>query len=384
MLIAPPAPRHEAEVLIAEARHRQRRRRWAIAIVVVITAIAALTGWALTRNPQQPRPPAGSHLNAQPGQGTDPTLTLSRPASLTAGPHGLLYIADDSRNMIFARHSDGRITVVAGTGTRGYSGDGHLAIHAQLNDPAGMIYDTETHTLYVADSGNNRVRAIDSHGTIRTVVGSGRHEGWAPSGTQAFTADLPDPAALAISQSGQLYATNGSEVVRLNPSGTLTHIAGTNHGPQGVVGIGGPASHASVDGADGLAFDGRGDLYLTGTNTKALLVITPTGQIRDVCPYCLYPRGNAGIVTAPNGHVIAMAPLAIYRYPSLRTRRTVINFAHTGPIGGIHGVSPAGIAILPNGAVFIDTNPNGGYSNAAGIIKISAVTTRTHVVWRRS
>jgi sugar lactone lactonase YvrE len=384
MSIAPPATRHDADLLIAEARDRQRRRRRAIAIVMVIAVLGALAGWGLTRHHRpSPRPIATPPQRTQVNEAAKAVHTLSRPATLAAGPHGLLYIADDSRNMIFARHPNGHYTVIAGTGTKGFSGDGHRAVNAELNGPAGMAYDSSARTLYLTDANNNRVRAINSRGVIHTVIGGAHHRRWVPSGARALAAGLPDPLALAISPSGRLYATNGSEVVRLNPSGTLTHIAGTRKGPQGVVGIGGPAIHASIDGADGLAFDDRGDLYLTGENTKALLAITPNGQMRDLCPSCLYPRGNAGIVTASNGSVIAMAPTAIYQYSKFDTRRTLINFARTGPIGGIRNVSPAGIAILPNGSIYIDTDDRAGYSNATGIIKIAPGGHHTEAVWKR-
>jgi len=385
MSIAPPATRHEVEVLIAEARRRQRRRRQALAAVLLAAGSAALIVWIVPRHgPVHRSRPANVTSPHRANQAIQPTRELYQPAALAAGPHGEVFVADDTRNMIFALHRDGRITIVAGTGTQGFSGDGGQASRAALNDPAGIAYDAKTHTLYLADSGNNRVRAVNARGNIRTVVGGAHgNRGWVPSGTPARRADFPAPLAVAFSPSGELYASNGTEVIRLSPSGTLTHIAGTRRGPQGVVGVGGPATRASIDGSDGLAFDHSGDLYLTGENTKALLAITPAGRMRDLCSYCLYPRGNAGIVTSPHGEVLAMAPTAIYQYQSLAKRHTVINFSHVSPVDGVRGVSPAGIAVSATGVIYIDTNPNDGYSNSASIIEVGRFGA-AHVVWRRS
>jgi DNA-binding beta-propeller fold protein YncE len=367
MQVAPPELRPGPDVLIPEARQRQRRRRWTVALLLVSIGVSATIGYTAihgtsgsppptTRAVPAPRPVTPTHA----GRGVD------RPATLAAGPHGLLYIADDTRNMIFARHLDGSFSVVAGTGRRGFSGDGHLATEAELNHPAGMTYDTATSTLYVADTGNNRVRAIDSRGVIHTI------------------ARLSHPAAVALSPTGALFVTNGAEVARVDQAtGTLTHVAGRSSNGAGLRGIGGPAARASVDGADGLALGRDGYLYLTGSNTKALLAVSRDGRMRDICSYCLYPRGTAGIITAPDGSIIAMAPTAIYRYTSPRTRQTVVNFATAGPVDGVGHVSPAGIAIATDGTIYVDTDDRAGYSSKTAIIEIPSGSATGHVIWLR-
>jgi DNA-binding beta-propeller fold protein YncE len=384
MQLAPPEVRYDAELLIVEARRRARRRRVAIATIVVVAAGAGLAGYAMSR--PSPTPPAASHPVGTATQAPSPTRpapatrTLSRPATLAIGRHGLLYIADDSRNMIFARHADGRITVVAGTGRRGFSGDGGPASRAMLDHPAGMAYDRGTHTLFVADAGNNRVRAINAQGVIRTVAGSGR-SGWVRSKTPARQANLDDPLAVALSPGGRLLITTDLEVLRLDPSGRLTRIAGIQTSA-GISRMDGPASRASTDSADGLAFDRHGDLYLTGFATKGLLAITPNGRMHDLTSYTMYPRGDAGIVTAPDGSVIIMNTQQIDRYTSPEHWQVLVNFARTGPIDGVRAIVPTGLAISRHGTIYIDTSDRDGWTNKTSIMAISPNMHQVRVIWR--
>jgi DNA-binding beta-propeller fold protein YncE len=382
MQVAPPQPRHDADVLIPEARQRQRRRRW-VSGLALLALVVAVVGYLTIAPHSSPTRPRAAQLPPRASIGAPGSLTsLDRPATLTIGAHGLLYIADDTRNMIFARHPDGRFTVVAGTGRKGFSGDGGPAADAALNHPAGMTYDRATHTLYVADSGNDRIRAINAHGIIRTVAGGGRRA-WVRSGTLALQAKLYGMTAVAVSPAGRLFIVDELQLLRLNTSGTLTDIAGLPN-RAGVVGIGRRAVDASTDSADGLAFDRHGDLFLTGFATKSLLAITPSGRMRLVSSQSVYPRGDAGIVTAPDGSVIVMQPTKIVRYTSLRSHQTLVNFASTGPIDGVRDVSPNGIAITANGTIYVDTDDRAGYSSATAIIRIPANSQVGHVIWRRS
>ncbi len=103
-------------------------------------------------------------------------------------------------------------------------------------------------TLYFADAGNNRIRAISPWGTIRTVAGDGNF-GWVGSGASALAASLGGPAAVTIGPDHRLYiaVADSSEVLRLSRDGTLTKIAGVRR-YAGLYGIGGPATEASADG----------------------------------------------------------------------------------------------------------------------------------------
>jgi DNA-binding beta-propeller fold protein YncE len=344
-------------------------------------AVAVVAVVSCTANSAPPPPTASEQSYPSTAAPSHPvSRSLVQPAALAAGPDRVLFIADDSRHMIFARHSDGRITVVAGTGVRGYSGDGGPATAAQLNDPSGVVYDQKTATLYVADTGNNRVRAIGRSGRIHTVAGTG-HTGWVGTTATANTANLTAPTAVTLSPRGQLYIACDLETLRLD-AGRLTRTAGTRRSA-GISGVGGPARDASTDSANGLAFDAAGNLYLTGSATKGLLLITATGHLHLLCGSCFYPRGNAGVVTAPNGSVLAMNTRKIYRFESPTQRSVLINFATHKQIDDLRAIVPTGLAVELDGTIYIDTNENGGFTNATTLIALAPGAAHPTVVWRR-
>jgi sugar lactone lactonase YvrE len=146
---------------------------------------------------------------------------------------------------------------------------------------------------------------------------------------------------------------------------------------QGIYGIGGPATRASVDGPDGLAFDSRGDLFLGGFNTKALLMITPGGTMRLVDD-AFYPRGAGGLVTAPNGTVLAMETTRVVRVSPTGVR-TVVDFLQR-KVGGIKHFLPNGIAVAPNGDVYLDTDNGNGWVDRTALIVVHP-NGRIRVLW---
>lgn len=142
---------------------------------------------------------------------------VARPAGLALGGQGNLYIADSGSNRIREVGLDGAVRTVAGAGTAGFSGDGGQAAQAQLNAPTGVAVDAAG-TLLIADTGNNRVRRVSSDGIITTVVGSGA-KGFSGDGGLPIRAQLSGPTGVAIGPDGSLYiADSGNDRVRkINP-----------------------------------------------------------------------------------------------------------------------------------------------------------------------
>lgn len=97
----------------------------------------------------------------------------------------------------------GRFAVIAGNGKADFSGDGGPAARASLNDPGGIAV-ARSGTLYFAEMGNNRIRAVSASGTIITVAGTGRWGGWVASGTPARRASLGDPSDVTLGPGGVL------------------------------------------------------------------------------------------------------------------------------------------------------------------------------------
>jgi hypothetical protein len=308
------------------------------------------------------------------GRPAESSVEPLAPSALAVGPGGRLYIADDQRDQILALLPDGSFTVLAGTGTAGFSGDGGPAVEAEINDPAGMVV-TADGTIYFADEGNERVRMITPGGIITTVAGDGRWQAGVSNGTPAREAQL-DPTAVAIGPDGELYiACEGNDqVLRLTPGGRLDIVVGpVDDKFAGPSGIGGPAVLASPDSPNGLAFDRAGDLFISGDATKDLLMVDIYGVMHRLRPYFrFYARGPGGLTTAANGAVYGMDDLAIVRV-SAAGETTFINFLDH-PLFGKDGGAflPNGIAIGADGVIYTDTDGVNGYSSVAAIVAIAA------------
>ena len=328
-------------------------------------------------------PVAAAASMAAPGRGhaSGGTVTrLVRPGALAVGPQGQLYVADDGLDRILQALPGGGFKVIAGNGRRGYSGDGGPAAAASLNGPGGMTV-SRAGTIYFADTGNNRVRAVWPSGTITTVAGTGRYAAWTAGGSAASRTSLGGPADVAVSPGGCLYIADeaASEILRLDAAGRLIRVAGIP-GAAGVTGTGGAAARAAADGPDGLAFDHAGDLYVAGADTKALLMITSDGRMRlPIGPTGFYPRGPGGLAAEPDGAVIAMNGQRVQRVTG-QGPRTLLDFARDHP-AGIHGFLPDGIAVGSDGTIYLDTYAGNGYATATALIEVRP-DGRSRVIWQ--
>ena len=190
---------------------------------------------------------------------------LNEPAALAV--HGaLLYIADQNNNRIRVVGLDsGVIRTVTGTGTASYSGDGIPAVEASLAGPSGLALGQDG-TLYIADTFNGRIRAVDPvTGVIRTVVGDGgeyRYQG----AVEAPSPSLSRPSGIAVNAEGNLYITDSdNHLVRRwdRSTGKLERVAGVGIANYG--GDGGVALEASLSYPFGIVVDPQGWLLIADT-----------------------------------------------------------------------------------------------------------------------
>ena len=127
---------------------------------------------------------------------------------------GNLYIADTNNRRIRKVDTSGVITTVAGTGERGFSGEGGQAVEAQLSSPYGVAVDGAGN-LYIADAGNNRIRKVDSSGLITTIAGTGER-GFGGDGGPATAALLNNPTGVTLDSAGNLFvADTGNHRIRV-------------------------------------------------------------------------------------------------------------------------------------------------------------------------
>jgi sugar lactone lactonase YvrE len=235
---------------------------------------------------------AGSGTPGFNGDGeTATTADLARPRAVAVDATGALYIAD-SLNHRIRKVGPGAlagrlITTVAGNGTAAFSGDGSAATAAGLAEPSGIVVDAAGN-LFIADTRNHRVRRVTTTGIISTVAGVGI-AGFSGDGGPAVSAQLADPAALAMDSAGNLFvADSGNNVIRkITPLGVISTVAGT--GSQGFSGDGGPATSAElslVGSSDsltaGLAVDAGGSIYIADTGSHRIRMVSPRGIITTI------------------------------------------------------------------------------------------------------
>ncbi|MCA1570317.1 MAG: SMP-30/gluconolactonase/LRE family protein, partial [Chloroflexi bacterium] len=192
---------------------------------------------------------------------------------------GDVFIADSNNNRV--RRVDAAtkvITTVAGTGTRGFSGDGGPATAANLNNPTGLVLDAAGN-LFIAERDGNRVRRVDAlTGVITTVAGTGTG-GFGGDGGPATAARLHHPHGLALDSSGNLFiADQGNQRIRRVDAATqeITTVAG--NGTVGFGGDGGPATSAQLAAPDDVAVDSSGDLFIPDRNNDRIRRVDASTQ----------------------------------------------------------------------------------------------------------
>ncbi len=274
---------------------------------------------------------AGTGLAGYSGDnGAAATAQLNNPYGITRGPDGALYICDMENHRIRRVSRDGNISTVAGTGKRGYSGDGGPALQAELNEPyevrfdkAGNMFFVEmrnhivrrvdgrtqfistvagngregfsgdggpatkaelrqphsiqfdrTGYLYICDIGNNRIRKVDlGAGVISTFAGTGERLP-TPDGGNLATAPLNGPRAIDFDKDGNMWLAlrEGNAIYRLDlKTATIHHVAGT--GQKGFTGNGGPAKPATLSGPKGISVAPDGKVCFADTESHSIRMI---------------------------------------------------------------------------------------------------------------
>lgn len=293
--------------------------------ILFILIVIRFTTWSATITTV-----AGNGETGFSGDGGSATKArINGPFGVVKGPRGALYICDTYNHTVRRVDARGKITTVAGTGQKGYRGDGGLATRAQLNEPYEVRLDAMGNMIFV-EMQNHIVRRVDlKTGIITTIAGTGQR-GFSGDGGPALQAKMNRPHSIQLGPEGNLYICDignhrirkvdqktghistfagtgerkptpdgglikgtplkgpraidfaghqmwlalreGNAVYRLDlRKGTLHHEAGT--GKKGFTGNGGPARDATLSGPKGIAVGPKGNIYLADTESHSVRMI---------------------------------------------------------------------------------------------------------------
>jgi sugar lactone lactonase YvrE len=276
------------------------------------------------------------------------------PTSVAYDAAGNLYFADTNRHEVYESSLAGVLSVVAGNGVQGFSGDREAAPSAELDSPQGVAVGPDG-TLYIADTGNERIRAV-SGGVITTFAGNGS-VGFAGDGGAALNASFRWPNALAIDASGALLVCDaGNERVRRISAGVIETIAG--NGTQGFAGDGAAATAAELDTPMGLAVGADGRIFVADSHNDRIRVIATNGTTSTFAGSGVRGyAGDGGAATAaelslPRGLIVTSSGAAIFA-DSNNQRIRIVNAS-----GAITTIAGNGV----QGAV-----SDGSFATAAGM-----------------
>lgn len=301
------------------SRVSRRSARWRA--VVALIGIVLTTVSAESVRGAEVVTIAGTGVSGlEPGEQIARETPVGEPYGIAKGPDGALYICEIATHVVRRLdESTGKISVVAGTGTAGYSGDGGPATRARLNEPYEVRFDTAGNMFFV-EMKNNIVRRVDAEtGVISTVAGTGE-TGFSGDSGPATRAKLNRPHSITLDRQGNLYICDiGNHRIRVvNPeSGIIDTFGGT--GARKPTPDGAPLNGTPLNGPRALDFDGKHSLYLALREGNAVYRI----DLRKKTLHHLAGTGKKGF--SGNGGPAKLATLS----------------------------GPKGIAIGPGGDVFL-------------------------------
>src|SRR2546422_353081 len=208
-----------------------------------------------------------------------PTQYFDRTEGIAPDSAGGFYFSSSPENRVYRVAADGVLSLIAGTGTSGFSGDGGPAVSARLSYPGNLVVDGGGN-LYIADWGNDRIRKVNTEGIISTIAGNGK-ERFEGDGGAATSASLNGPRGVAVDPAGNVYIADrgNSRIRKVDTVGLISTIAG--NGTSGFSGDGGLATAASFD-AWSLAVDVSGNLYITDARNHRVRKVNAAGIISTV------------------------------------------------------------------------------------------------------
>lgn len=223
---------------------------------------------------------------------------LRNPTGIALDSIGNLYIADHDNNRIRRVGLDGAILTVAGMGASGNTGDGGSALLATLNGPTSVTFSAAGN-LYIADTGNGRIRMVTPGGIILPVL----------------TAALTAPAYMIFDQSQNLYIADSAVIFKVTPAGVTSAV------------------FEGVTSPRGLAFDANGNFYFSQPKTKQVWMLTPSGNHAQIAD---------GVWISPEGIAVDALGNLLVADSGLHQVLSVNSFGQVTPVAGTGSAGFAG------------------------------------------
>ncbi|HEY7336922.1 MAG TPA: hypothetical protein VH639_18665 [Bryobacteraceae bacterium] len=285
--------------------------------------------------------------NGKPGDSGDfgdaTQAQLHIPLGLALDTSGNLYIADSANNAI-RQVSGGVIYRFAGNNIGGFSSDGSPAVDAALNAPSDIAFDTSGN-LYIADTGNGRVRKVDATGIISTAVGGGTSY---TEGGLATATVLSGPTGVTVDSSGNIFLADrdGNRIFKVTATNsTISTVMGASG--SGFSGDGSAASKAQMNSPVSIVVDPNGNLFFIDLRNARVRKITSSGTISTVAGNGLVTYSGDGgsaqnaLMSAPAG--VAVAPGGV-EYISDTNNQRIRAIAPDGTISTVAGNGTPGFA----------------------------------------
>jgi sugar lactone lactonase YvrE len=306
--------------------------------------------------------------------GAGGTAEFSLPDGVAVDSQGTIYVADRLNNRIRKIDSSGNVTTLAGSGDGGFV-DGPANV-AELSTPVGVAVDAQGN-VYVGDEYNSRIRKIDPSGNVTTLAGNGTASFADGTGGPAGTAEFQLPYDVAVDSAGNVYvADSGNNRIRkIDPSGNVTTLAG--NGALGFAdGTGGPDGTAEFNDPTGVAVDQQGNVYVADRGNRSIRAIDPAGNVTTLAGHGdnAFADGTGGLFgtaafEAPES--VAVDSLGnVYVADSMNNRirkidlfgdvTTVAGNGNPGDVDGTNGPNgtsefdfPTGIAVDSAGRILV-------------------------------
>jgi uncharacterized protein (TIGR03437 family) len=291
-------------------------------------------------------------------------VRLGSPAAIVQDATGAFVFTDPVDHLVRRIDAKGVLSTIAGTGKRGFSGDGGPALSANLDQPQGLAYDSKGN-LYIADPGSSVVRRVTPDGVISTFAGNGVR-GFAIAGNAARSTPLNLPFALAFDSQGQLYIGEGSAVQIVSADGRIAPLT---------VGAVGPP----VQEVRGLAFDAGGNLYISSFGSNRILSVSKSGVLAYLAGDITSGFNGDGVpasqatLNGPSGLVVDSAGSLLFADTgNNRIRRigpdgVITTVAGSGSVNyNVDGSSPLVLSVNGPSGIGVDSAGNIFWTESAG------------------